>query len=447
MIKTIFRNTFLVGMSVLLLCAILFFAIRYTQTIDDAYNELSLEAQFILTGFMEEGETSLAKAPTESRITWIDSDGKVLYDSVFGTDIANQGETLEVMDAMENGYGRQVRFSESSSEETVYYAVRCADSTVLRLGRAMSAVMNALSYISPMIWILVIVLVISGVLSYRAARQIVKPINAIDPDNPGAVDYPELAPLIGKLWEQQLTIQEEKAGREQMRREFSINMSNELQAPLTTISERSERIADGDLPAEKMKEYAEDINKESRRRMSLVNDIIRLSQLDEENFENSFEEVDLYAMCAEVTQQLKEAADAKGIRILLQGRSVYVKAVPALLSEMIYNMCDNAIKYNRPYGSVRVEVSESEEGVSVNVADTGIGIASEHKDRIFERFYRVDKSHSREIGGTGLGLSIVKHGAQVHNAAVEISSVPDEGTRISLTFPNDRQKQTETDRK
>ena len=438
MIKTIFRNTFLVGLFVLVLCAVLFFAVQYTQTIDDAYNDLSSEAEFLLAGLKNDTDGYLENLQTKTRVTWIDPQGEVLFDNKYGSSVSNQIDCQEVRDAMENGTGKLIRLSESGKEQAVYYAVKCDDGNVIRLSHPLSAIQNALNFISPAIWILVIVIVISGVLSYRAARQIVKPINEIDPDNPDVDEYPELAPLIGKLHEQKLTIQEESASREQMRREFSLNVSQELKNPITSISALAQQMTEDDVPEDKMKELAVSIDKESQRVTALMNDIVKLSQMDDEDFESRFEDVDLYEICSEVAARLKNAAEKRGISIILSGKSTHVMAVPQLLSEMIYNLCDNALKYNRPNGKVYIDVSSSDEGAVVAVKDTGIGIAQEHQDRIFERFYRVDKSHSREIGGTGLGLSIVKHGAAIHNAEVELDSVPDEGTKITLKFPVNR---------
>ena len=233
-----------------------------------------------------------------------------------------------------------------------------------------------------------------------------------------------------------MTIQEEVSSREQMRREFSANVSHELKTPLTSISGFAELMSTGVVTEDKVQEFSKDIYKESQRLIALINDIIKLSRLDENDTEPEWENVDLYELSAEVLDGLRPVADKQGIKLSLAGSSSTVKGVYALLSEMVYNLCDNAIKYNTPGGRVDVEVRTETTGeVSLTVKDTGIGIPQKHQKRVFERFYRVDKSHSKEIGGTGLGLSIVKHGAQHHGAKVKLESEPGTGTKITLLFP------------
>ena len=435
MTKTIFRNTFLVGALVLLLCAVLFFGLQYTQRKEETYAALQQEAVYAEQGLSLGGIAYLETLGDVNRITWIGADGSVLYDNEFPLPIANQKDCTEVVSAMDTGEGQGIRRSESSGESTMYYARKCTDGTVLRLSRPLSAVRYALLAVSPVLWILVLVLLISGVLAFRAAEQIVKPINELDLDHPDTATYPELTPLIGKIQEQKLTIQEEVAQREQMRREFSANVSHELKTPLTSISGFAELMAQGCVSSDKVQEFSKDIFKESKRLMALIDDIIRLSRLDENALEPEWESVDLYSLAAEVLDNLKTVADRQNVSLTLNGSVANISGVYQLLNEMVYNLCDNAIKYNRPGGSVTVQISTEENETRLTVSDTGIGISEEHQKRVFERFYRVDKSHSKEIGGTGLGLSIVKHGAQFHNARVELQSEPDVGTRITLIFP------------
>ncbi|MBQ9308668.1 MAG: two-component sensor histidine kinase [Clostridia bacterium] len=434
MTKTIFRNTFLVGVSVLLLCAVLFFGMQYTQTKEETYAALQQEAVYAEQGLMLSGTKYLEALNRVNRITWMDEAGNVLYDSAFPLPIQNQESFAEVRSAMLSGEGQGIRRSESSGESTMYYARRCQDGTVLRLSRPLSAVRYALLTVSPVMWVLVLVLLISGVLAFRAAKQIVRPINDLDLEHPDMGTYPELAPLIGKIQEQKLTIQEEVAQREKMRREFTANVSHELKTPLTSISGFAELIAEGVVQGDKVQEFSRDIYKESQRMITLVEDIIKLSKLDEEAEGPERELVDLYALALEVIDSLRPVAEKRGITMKLTGSAAEVFGVYPLLSEMIYNLCDNAIKYNVPGGSVTVDVQAQENDAVLTVSDTGIGIAPEHQKRVFERFYRVDKSHSKEIGGTGLGLSIVKHGARLHGASVELSSQPGEGTTIILRF-------------
>ncbi|MBO7364966.1 MAG: two-component sensor histidine kinase [Lachnospiraceae bacterium] len=435
MIRTIFRNTFLVGLSVLLLCGVLFFGMRYTQIQDETAVALRQEAVYAEQGVMMNGAAYLETLENTGRITWTDADGNVLYDSGSAQPAANQGGFAEIRAAMTDGEGQSVRKDGEGGESVLYYARKCEDGTILRLGRSQRAVQDALLAVSPVLWMLVLVILISGVLSFRAAKQIVKPINDLDLDSPYSNTYPELAPLIGKIQEQKLTIQEEVAQRETLRREFSANVSHELKTPLTSISGFAELMAEGVVEGSKVQEFSRDIYKESQRLMTLIDDIIKLSRLDEEAIGPEREQVDLYELSGEVLDSLKPAAEKQDVTLRLTGAPATVSGVYRLLNEMVYNLCDNAVKYNRPGGSVTVDVSGGEDEVRLSVADTGIGIPYEHQKRVFERFYRVDKSHSKEIGGTGLGLSIVKHGAQFHGAAVELSSEPGSGTTVTLRFP------------
>lgn len=226
----------------------------------------------------------------------------------------------------------------------------------------------------------------------------------------------------------------EQEEREALRREFSANVSHELKTPLTSISGFAELMSQGLVPPEKMQEFSGDIYRECRRLMALVEDIIRLSRLDEGAVQPEWEDVDLHALAGEVLESLEPVAAPRQITLQLSGESVFVRGERQMLLEMIYNLCENAVKYNREGGHVQVSVSSVQGKPSLCVADNGIGIPYAHQSRVFERFYRVDKSHSRAIGGTGLGLSIVKHAAQYHNARLALHSQPGEGTEITVTF-------------
>lgn len=230
----------------------------------------------------------------------------------------------------------------------------------------------------------------------------------------------------------------EKEKSEQMRREFTANVSHELKTPLHTISGCAELLAKGMVKPEDVEDFSARIYAEAQRMIRLVEDIIRLSHLDEGAEDMKREEVDLYMLAGETVQTLLPEAEAAGIQLDLCGGPAAVYGIKQLLSVMLYNLCDNAIKYNRRGGSVSVMIRNEEDGVKLAVSDTGIGIPAEHQERIFERFYRVDKSHSKEIGGTGLGLSIVKHGAKLHDAAIEVHSVLGSGTTITILFPKER---------
>lgn len=227
----------------------------------------------------------------------------------------------------------------------------------------------------------------------------------------------------------------EREQREKLRREFSANVSHELKTPLTSISGFAELMSQGLVPPDKVREFSLDIQKECTRLTNLVEDIIDLSRLEEGGGDMTWEDIDLYTLCDDVLQSLEPVAKRQTVTLRLAGESLQVRGVYQVLREMIYNLCDNAIKYNRSGGSITVAVARSAGRASVTVADTGIGIPYEDQSRVFERFYRVDKSHSRAIGGTGLGLSIVKHAAALHGAEIKLQSQPEDGTVITVLFP------------
>lgn len=229
----------------------------------------------------------------------------------------------------------------------------------------------------------------------------------------------------------------EREQREKLRREFSANVSHELKTPLTSISGFAELMSQGLVPPDKVREFSLDIQKECTRLTNLVEDIIDLSRLEEGGGDMTWEDIDLYTLCDDVLQSLEPVAKRQAVTLRLAGESLQVRGVYQVLREMIYNLCDNAIKYNRSGGSVTVTVARSAGRASVTVADTGIGIPYEDQSRVFERFYRVDKSHSRAIGGTGLGLSIVKHAAALHGAEIKLQSQPEDGTVITVFFPGE----------
>lgn len=227
----------------------------------------------------------------------------------------------------------------------------------------------------------------------------------------------------------------EKEKAEQLRREFTANVSHELKTPLHTISGSAELLANDMVKPEDIPAFSKRIYSEAQRMIRLVEDIMRLSHLDEGAVNMKWETVNLYAAAEETIKALSDKAENMGIKLELSGEAVQISGIHQLIQEIIYNICDNAIKYNRRGGSVSVTIKEVDQYAAVTVSDTGIGIPAEHQERIFERFYRVDKSHSKEIGGTGLGLSIVKHAARLHHAEIELHSVVDEGTEITIKFP------------
>ena len=290
-----------------------------------------------------------------------------------------------------------------------------------------------------------IALPLSLTFSRRETQEIADSLNAMDLEHPERTPLDEeLKPLTRKIQEQNAVIsaqmeqiREESANRESQRREFTANVSHELKTPLTTISGTAEILRSGMVKPEDVPHFADNIYKESRRMITLVTDIIRLSQLEEPQVPDPPKElVDLYSITQDVLSWLQPAADKVQVTLSLTGTHSMVLGAENMLSDIVYNLCDNAIKYNHPGGWVKVTVRDSRGQVRLIVSDTGIGIPKEHQERVFERFYRVDKSHSREIGGTGLCLSIVKHGAIYHGAELTLRSEEGKGTVVSLLFPN-----------
>ncbi len=434
MTKTIFRNTFLVGTLVLLICALLFVGLEYKRTVNETFQALEQEASYAETGLKVGGEDFLKKLDDINRVTWMDKDGNVIYDSEYDHSDSNQSSYSEVSDAIANGEGSATRRSGSSGRQTIYYAKKLSDGSVIRLSRPVSAVWHALVAVSPVLWVLVLVLMISGILSFRAAKQIVTPINNMNLDGHEKSPYPELSPLLEKIEEQKLMIQEESTIREEMRREFTANVTDELKTPIVSISESSQLIADGGLSSEKTAEISKKIHKESQRLVAVIEDIMKLSKLDEAVNLPPKAEVDLHELLENVAKDLKPVADRNNISIEVKGEHTTIMGAQSLLYEMLTNLCDNAIKYNYPGGKVILKTEEEDQIVKLSVADTGIGIPAEHQKRVFERFYRVDKTHSQEVGGTGLGLSIVKHGAMYHDADVALESEEGKGTTITIAF-------------
>jgi two-component system phosphate regulon sensor histidine kinase PhoR len=223
-------------------------------------------------------------------------------------------------------------------------------------------------------------------------------------------------------------------GAEQLRREFSANVSHELKTPLTSISGYAEIMKNGLVRPGDLKDFAGKIYREARRTIDLIDDIIKLSRLDERDKDFEVKPISLYSAAFAVKERLTEKAQSCGVELSVSGESGTIIGNAPIMDEIIFNLCDNAIKYNKPGGSVRIEIRKTEKGALLSVRDTGIGIPKEHQARVFERFYRVDKSHSKETGGTGLGLSIVKHGVILHNANIELVSEVNKGTVVNIQF-------------
>ncbi|MGX8698753.1 MAG: sensor histidine kinase, partial [bacterium] len=353
--RRVFLTGFLIGALVLLVCGGLFFALQVPQTFEETYEALHAEALYAAAGLERGGVDFLSALPPVNRVTWIGADGAVLYDSVYPALNSNEGADPEVAAALSKGIGKGVRASPSGQESTVYFALRCGDGTVLRLSRPVAAVQYSLVAVSPVLWVLALVLLLSAAAAYRVTGLILAPVNALDLDDPDPAGvYPELAPLVTRVREQQETIAREAEAREKLRREFTANVSHELRTPLTSISGFAELLAGGVVSPAEAQEFGADIYKESSRMLSLVDDLLRLAKLDEGAGYPEKERVELMSLAQECAESLRSAAAGRGIALTVRGEETAVLGVRQVLHEMLYNLMDNAIKYNRPGGSVTV---------------------------------------------------------------------------------------------
>ncbi len=301
---------------------------------------------------------------------------------------------------------------------------------------------SAFDVLIPIACVFIAEVIVSALVASAVSKEIIKPINRLNPEDPKSTPvYRELSPLVGRIEAQNDQIAQQIADlntehekQDAMRRDFTANVSHELKTPLTSISGYAEIIKNGIAREEDVTRFAGKIYDESQRLITLVGDIIKVSQLDGKEVPVEFSQFDLYELAEEVLSQLELSAKERNITMELVGDRIMLTSARQIVEEILFNLCDNAVKYNRENGRVTVKIKQCIDGVELSVKDTGIGIGKQDIDRIFERFYRVDKSHSKEIGGTGLGLSIVKHGAKFLDAAVMVESEPDVGTVVRIVF-------------
>ena len=371
----------------------------------------------------------------EMRVTLVGEDGKVLFDSeADSASMENHGERPEIVEAMETGEGQAVRNSETLSENTFYYAVRLENGSVLRIAKDAGSIYSIFGRALPSLFmVLLALIVLCMVLAHYLTSKLIAPIERLaenlDESNDGT-DYEELTPFISMIKEQHEDIMKNA----RMRQEFTANVSHELKTPLTSISGYAELIETGMASEEDMVRFAHGIHSSANRLLTLINDIIRLSELDGTEEEVSFERLNLYQLADTCVEMLALNAEKHKVTIRLSGMECYITGNKQMIEELLYNLCDNAIRYNNEGGSVSVEVYPKHGQTVLTVRDTGIGIPKEHQERIFERFYRVDKSRSKSTGGTGLGLAIVKHIIAKHNAKMELASEVGKGTTITVIF-------------
>ena len=546
MIKRIFGSIYAVVAAAVVVSLAIVMAVLYGYFNSIEYSQLSMQTELAANAVEHEGVDYFKGLNTNGyRITWIDDDGTVLYDSEADARVLdNHSDREEVVEAKESGYGKAKRYSASLSQTTLYRAKRLSDQTIIRLSVTQNSIITLIwGMLWPMAIILFAGLVISYIISSRISRGLVKPLESIDIEHPLEVEaYEEFAPFLERMEKQRRQIEDresklkkrtselesvisnmsealvilnrsnrilsmnssamelfdadissvgesffkidhslvmqelidasqngkhvqkeceyngrtytisaspvksggiviiawdisDKADTEKMRREFTANVSHELKTPLQTIMGSSELIKEGMVAGDATKAFASKIYDEAKRLVSLIDDIIRLSQLDEDSErEIKKEDVELDGIALEVSRLLEDKAKKLDVRLNTNIKPAKIYGVKSLVYEIIYNLTDNAIKYNKKGGSVLLEIGDENNSPYIKVSDTGIGIPKEDKARIFERFYRVDKSRSKETGGTGLGLSIVKHAAMLMDAGIDVSSRLGEGTVITISF-------------
>lgn len=549
MTKKIFKSILIVAGTVLLASIVIIMGCLYEYFSNIQKDKLADELDIAASAVELYGTDYLKNIDSERyRITWIQADGKVIYDTQAGADsMENHADRQEVKQALAEGEGSSSRYSDTLMEKTSYYARLLDDGSVLRVSTTYAtAGLLVLGMLQPILVVLIAALVLSGILARRISKRIVEPMNSIDLDRPLENDtYEELSPLLNRINQQHkeiemqmrylkqrtdeftqitesmkeglilldnkgnvLSINEaaqniletdsdcigqsflsiersrninnaiqsafeeghseiyaqygsreyqvdisriesggetvgavllafditEQQNAQRNRREFTANVSHELKTPLQGIIGSAELIENGMVKPEDMPRFIGHIRKEASRLVTLIEDILRLSQLDEGRQMPS-EQVDLFELADEVKSVLEGACEAKNINMKLMGEHVCVDGVKRLLYEIIYNLCDNAVKYNNEGGIADIDISSDEKNAYITVRDSGIGIPQDQQQRVFERFYRVDKSHSKESGGTGLGLSIVKHAVSYHNGTVSMKSEPGNGTEIRVALP------------
>ncbi len=547
--RRVFWSILGVALTVLLASLVLIVGVLHGYFQDRVVQELAQATAYVAHGVENEGMGYLTEdLPGDDRVTWVAADGTVLFDNwENAAELKDHADREEIRTAMQLGHGSAVRYSQTLAQSTLYYALRLTDGSVLRLATTQYSVwMLVLQALQPVAAVILLALCLALWLAGRLSRQLVAPINAIDPGHLEEQDtYDELAPIVGKIRSQNQQIQQqledlrrqreefdsitehmsegllvidqetrvlsfnaaalrllhtgsraevgesvlalnreagfrrcveealsgrrweellergdaccrifanpveqngvltgavlilvdvtEQERRETLRREFAANVSHELKTPLTSILGTAEILRDGLVQPADISHFAGNIHREAQRLIGLVNDIIEISRLDEGGPTAEWVPVNLRQVAESVAEQLAPAAEKKHVSVTITGDCDFIRGVPQIVEEVIYNLCDNAIAYNHTGGSVRITLSRSAEGQQVAVSDTGIGISQEMQGRVFERFYRVDKSHSS--GGTGLGLSIVKHGIAYLGGRVELESELGKGSTFTLTFP------------
>lgn len=445
--KRIFNAIWSVAIVVFLSSLIFIMGVSYSYFSRIQAKQLKIETELASQGVEMGGMSYLKKINSkEYRVTWINSDGKVLFDNAINKNkMENHLKRKEIKEAIKNGYGECVRFSSTLSDKQLYSAKRLSDDSILRLSIIQMPVWTLLlGFAQPICFVILIALFFSFFLASRLTKRILEPINSIDLDNPMKYfeeeEYEEIAPLLKRIQFQQEQLKRDQKEIEKaslIRQEFSANVSHELKTPLHAISGYAELVENGMVKKEDIQPFAGKIREVTKRMLKLVEDIIELTKLDNGGAEMKWEECDMYFIAKNAIDSLEVEAASSGVDVTLKGSKAPIKAIAQLLYSIVYNLCENGIKYNHSGGKVEVDVEQSAVGIILRVKDTGIGIPPESMERIFERFYRVDKSRSKEVGGTGLGLSIVKHSVSIHGGNIEVKSKIGEGTEFIVKLPNE----------
>ncbi|MDY6088971.1 MAG: ATP-binding protein [Eubacteriales bacterium] len=411
-------------------------AFIYLNTIRASVKGSLAQCAELLAGFSSEEdyiERLQQNTPEGIRITLIGQSGDVLFDSMESAISDNHLNRPEVVSALEDGSGYAVRTSEANGLDMHYYALRLDGGMILRVSMFASGINSFIDDALPLMLALsLVVVVIALIMAKILTDRLVEPIEKLS-SNPDATEmpYPELRPFAEQM-EKDRYVQQHM---EMLRREFTANVSHELKTPLTGISGYAEMIETGIAKPEDVQDFAGKIRKEALRLLGLVGDIIRLSELDSAEKEEDAEQVDILELAEENVERLNPIADSMGVSVTVDGEPCYVTGSRKRLDELVFNLIDNSVRYNKADGSVAVSVKNTEANIIFAVSDTGIGIPSEARDRVFERFYRVDKSRSKRDGGTGLGLAIVKRVAMLYGAEIRLESEENVGTTVSVRFP------------
>ena len=444
MSKKIFWNILLVSLTVLFSALIFTLISLYRGYTTSSVEAMKKEAIYLSHAVNACGIDFLEDLEGDDWFTLVAADGTVQFDNAAdGAQLENYFDQPEIQQALRDGIGYAERPSHTFSSKMTYVAVCLADDSVLRIAAPQQTIWQMLKNIAPLMLVILLgATLFSLLLASRVAKSITAPINRINLEHPEQTHvYAELKPLVNRISIQNQQINQQLADlraehekQDAMRRDFTANVSHELKTPLTSISGYAEIIKAGIARSEDIYRFAGKIYDESQRLITLVGDIIKLSQLDGKEINVTEEEIDLYETCDAIRSQLEMALKERNVTMTLSGEHLKFYGASQIVEEIIFNLCDNAVKYNKPGGFVHVSLVQCMDGIELSVADTGIGIAQEDLPHIFERFYRVDKSHSKEIGGTGLGLSIVKHGVKFLDAKVTVESTLGKGTTIRILF-------------